>query len=89
MIFSSTGNYIDEVMFNNEGLQDKEETVDSESESPKKAAHAIKNQNLNLIDPKQKAKKFEVLNFKGEPYQMPETQAYDTEVSELNKMDLL
>ncbi len=52
MIFSSTGNYIDEVMFNNEGLQDKEETVDSESESPKKATHAIKNQNLNLIDPK-------------------------------------
>jgi hypothetical protein len=63
MIFSNTGNFINEVEFNNEGLKDKEEEYeDSDNDKPKQN-HAIKNINLNLIDPKTKSKKFEVMDF--------------------------
>ena len=70
MIFSNTGNYIDEVQFNNEGLKDKKGEEDSDSDVPK-PNHAIKVINLNLIDPKTKPKKFEVLDFHGGQYILP------------------
>ena len=86
MIFSNTGNYIDEAVFNNQGLSDKNK--DDESDAERKPNHAIKNQNLNLIDLKLKDARFEILDFKGEPYFPPEPPAV-REVNELNKMELL
>ena len=41
MIFNSSGNYIDECMFNNSGLKEKHEADESDTE--KKPNHAIKN----------------------------------------------
>lgn len=91
LIFSSDGNFIDEVKFNDEALlnappPETENVVkDKQDFSDDGAEDEPKQSNVNAL-PKQK--QFPVLNFKDEPY-FPQLEAPRLALSELNKMELL
>jgi hypothetical protein len=91
LIFSSNGNFIDEVKFNDEALlnappsESENALKDKEDVSDDGAEGEPKQSKINAM-PRQK--QFTVLNFKDEPY-FPRLEAPRLALSELNKMELL
>lgn len=88
MVFTSDGNFIDEVEFNNDKLEEEESSNEQISELSEGDLIALKPEDLRNEVQAKKKKQREIIDFKGNVYtQVPDKP--EPPLSVINKMELL